>query len=1120
MNSCIPLCKQSASCSILTVEGKSIPCTLGGWGKYFFVASPSFLSIFYYINDQKCQLLGKLFFRSTETGEKCSILTCNYQLADFSTDFVFQDPRISPDPEAMVRKSNLITFYHLHLNRLVITSASGHITVLLLDPNGVKGCVLPFVFPYISPKWIGSAMDCCIIGFSDSHVALIQCIGCVSHVYTSDSTDYEFRFSPSVVDFFRPSPQGDFYVVDFFFNGTQESLELWTKPHGKLEIKQIGESRVVETLFHLIEILFLRTMPFISYTVFIAQDEITVWCEFYNVVLPPITIFSLSCTPYSCGFKFSSDEETLKGYFCVCRVDGVFEYYSICLDPLSSELKLKKEFTGNLPSGTTSIGICMKRLLFLVISNERSHILELTKIGTVAEVHIDKQDENGIVLIELALVGENEYGLCYLSRNGVCTLVTDKRKVDVAHVLHPENVSTLLAVETNQSLMCLLGSSCGSVLFFKNNILLAEDLCSHFEALSSITVLENFVSFGSLFISTSITGRTLSLHGGNGEKIFVASQNSPIMGYDVEASKGLLFLYSCNEVSGWRISDGKMEWASAYSLSSQIYKIWRPSLNRGLRLIHQRFCDEAQCSFSISVKHLIDSLKKTNSVSREFNVALTLVLGSCALCMNKYPLNEKFMHVVDQMSLCVLPTMSLENYLNAIKMEAALFDYSSQKHHSIQACESISSLVTGLVSKFSLAVPEHSLLVYYQNFQHWSCFPFTLCRVYFAYMVNVVSRIDMVKRFAQVLGRSVGEEDDELVDFIGFSLTVASFRGFVSAALPVWKCAFEGSREVEMISEILSTQAKQTIQALGRSTLADVDSQLRSLACVCETFWLEKDDVEKKQWLCKLFELLSMRVTSQVTKDLCNVILERIASCDVYHFYSYYLPWIFTEKPLWRKTLAELQKKLMTKYCLETYNAPYPLFKLLTHLYDAKVSKLEKQENIEQILDVMACAAAILPNVAFHRSCLTLAVGLRDGCAHIRQLSSNTADSFVAHQDAILCIACNEFAVNCQEIATISEKMHHIKLWRTKQNNNNFLTDLLFSSSSPAKLSRFKTILLKPPDPEVTALFSQFINLQSSKDGSSFMHPCPFYLRCELKWTDYKTLQLSTPWSGTKEFSV
>lgn len=1121
MNSCIPLCKRNTRCSVLTIEGKHLQSALGGWGEYFFVANPSCISVFRYVGDHGCKLIGKVFFRSTESGEKCSILRSNQELFDFQADFLCQDPKISVDIEVTICKNNLVSFYHLYRGTLFACSASGHIAVVFLEQDNVKGCILPFAFPCKISKWVANVADCCIIGFSNSCIALVKCNGCLSRIYTCNDFEDGFRLHTSGITFCRPSLNEDCYVLALICNGCQELFELNIKLEGKLDVQRAYQCEAVPIECSPIEVLFLHSVPFMNCTVVIGLYEISVNCEVCNISLPSISLFSSSCVPYSCGFRCCSDDEVLWTCFCVCRLDGVFELYLISLDPVKCEVNCKKELSEVLPVGTVSMCMCKnQQLLFLLHMSGSSRIVEWKKCGVLREISLEKITDDEVVIADLALVGGNEYGMCYLSNSGKCTLVTDKRNTIVAKVQYPKRVSALLVLESRQSLLCLLGSSCGSIMFFKDNIFLAEDFCAHLEGVTKIMAFENFFLFGSLFISISHCGRTFSLHGSKCEKLCVSSHGSLITGYDVEASKGLLFLYSNDEVSAWRIPDGRMECTVPYLSASRLCKIRHFSLDGGLRVVHQKFCNEAQFFFAFSVDYLIESLRETGTASREFNVALTLALGSCASCMNKYPLNDKFMHVIDQSGLCVLPTMSLESYLNAIQMEAALFEYSSQKHHSIQACESIAALVTGLASKLSFAVPEHGLLIYYEKFHHWACFPLTLFRVYFAFMVNIVSRIDIVERFAQVLGKSFSQREDEIVDFIGFSLTVGRFRGFISAALLVWKSTFEGSQEVEKLSELLATHAKQIIETLEKASLLEVDNLLRSLASLSEAFWIEKDEMERRRWFCTLFELLSMSSTSHFTKQLCYVILERIASGDVYHFYSHCLPWIYNEKPSWRKPLLELMKTLMEKYCLESYSAPYPLFKLLSHLYDAKISKAERQEYAEFSLEVMMQAASFLPNVSFHRQSQTLVVGLRDGCAHVRHLSSNTTDSFVAHQDAILCISCNEFAVNCQEIATISEKMHHIKLWRTKPNSNNFLVDFLFSGPANSRFTRFKTILLHPPDPEVTALFSQFTNLQSCKEGSLFIHPCPFYLRCELKWINYSTLQLSTPWYGTRQFSL
>lgn len=1120
MISNVPLCRKSSRCSVLNTEGSNIPYALDRCGAYFLVFSPSSIALFRYITDQKYQFIGHFFWVRTETGEKFSILRPNQQLFDFPSDVVCGEPNISADTEISVCERNFIPFYHHFLDTLLVVSVSGRIAVVLLGDTIVYGCILPFVCPCKVYKWVGSASDSSILGFSDAALTVIQVNNGISQCYRCGSAENEF-YVPVSFFFSRTSLQESAYTLIFFFDDCQDVFLIRTGVQEKLEVKQVQESCSTPIPFCPIQTLLLCPTPCIHFTIFVGRYEISLCGEVLGVSLPVLKVFNATGVPYSFACYFCANDGSLASHFCVYREDGVFEYYSISLDPSQCRLRIKKEFMGDLPSGTASICICSGQLLFLLNTHGSSIIARWQKMGMCVEMREEETSDDTVLLAELALIGDTEYGMSFISSSGECTLVTDSRKTVVAHVLHPKSISALAVVQRKNSLFCVLGSSSGSVMFFKNSVFLAQDSFAHFEAVSRIIYLEASLSFFPLFLCVSQKGKTLTLHREKKyDKIFLASSHSPIRGYEVEPWKDLLYLYSDLHVGVWRISDGEMENTFPFPSALPLYTLSHSSLNRGLRLVQRRFSSEAQFSFTISLNRLTAILKETGSVSREMNVALTLVLASCALCTTKYPLNDKFMHAIDRMGFSIRPAMSLENYLIGIFLAVALFEYPIQKQHSIQACETISSLVTGLASKFALTVPEHSLLAYYQKFQHWTCSPFILSRVHFPVIVNLVSRIEMLERFCDVFKTLEGRKEDEMIDFIGFSLTVHHFRGFISAAFPIWKISFEGNPQVEQMSKLLTRQAIHEIQVLEKVSLREVEEHLRLLVTLSETFWLEKEE-DRKQWLLKMLDLLALKDSSIIAKGICFIMLERIASGDMYQFYIQYLPWICKEKPCWRQVIVDLQKRLLKNCSLESFNAPYPLFKLLSILHDAKMFKLEKQGQVEHSVELMALAAVCLPNVAFHLPSRTLAVGLRDGCVQVLHPSSHTTSSFVAHQDAILCIAYNECAVNCEEIATISEKMHHIKIWRAKSSNGNFLVDFLFSGSNAAKFTRVKTIFLPPTDQEVTALLSLYSSLQSWKDGSSFfMHSCPLYLHCELKWIDYGTLQFSTPWSGTKQFTV
>lgn len=800
----------------------------------------------------------------------------------------------------------------------------------------------------------------------------------------------------------------------------------------------------------------------------------------------------------------------------VSRIDQSFECYKIIVDESKNKFSVTniESLKGHILPGNVSYCLCHNEIILISYSNIEYQLYSF--VGNKFTLFDNYTlDTSNLLFLELVYLSESEYGMVGLSESGVCTLSTQKRVVVVATIEQPHKISSLTVFREGKHIFCVVGCFDGSILVFKNGELLWENLFAHPNTVSRIECTKEVGANGSFFLSLSSFGGSLCGHSRNGEIIFCATQDSVILDFLVDASIGLIFTCTKKSVCAWRLSDGEVEQVFDIKTFSDLYMTGSyRSAEAALSICRHQLYNEVFFSFAISVDVLVSKLECARTVPNEFTVALTILLSSCAACEKENPFSNGFMHTIDRLGLSVPPIASEANFYFAILMESALFDYVDTSKEIVSICETTFNLHESLLQycKSASIVPEFILLKYYQHFKHFKCRTYTLCRTFFSYIVNTLSSLEMIERFIQIFLNHKDAKCFDFVDFMGTQLDPKDFWGLLSTLSVVWKNTFENFSQVSHLWSLLHQVVDNVLTATVHSSSSKQDC-VNTMISLSSSFWLDSGNVNKKKWLDTILEY-----SFDNNDQSCLHSLEYIASMDLYCFYEKYLFPLYHQKPQWRTALLSFQRRLIEKYQMESYYAPYPLLKIICSLFSTLsiFPKSEFSERIDENVSLIVASTKFLSNVAFHRQLQSLAIGLRDGCVSVLNIKTNDLASFVAHKAAVLCVAYNVHSSSSHDIATVCEQMHRIKIWRAKLNNG-FISELFNSSTKNFTLvksidlpSPFGSLSTSPTTPN-----DQF---SSRRELLNLNTPC-FY-RCSLKWVSSSTIKFVSPWSGALEFSV
>lgn len=1109
----IPLCKIKKKYSILTVE-ESIPLKLIGCGTYFILYSSLYTVVFRRETNTTYTIIGILFFRTVENVTKFSLLS-DASVFDFLVTSEITKPAEIAHSEISLRNDDNISLSHFYSDSGILISSKGLISAVSFHDTVISGCILP-VSVGNNGRWCESFTDCSVIGLFKSKTLLVRFIGGKIEVCTGDSLVREDGLS--LMTFQQSRKNQNIYFLICFFEGKNEFFEINVELSGVLHSRKTQQS-LVPIKFSPVNIVFAQMSGSLDIVVYIGSNEFCVSLQRGNSVVKVDIFYNTSSFPYMMGICSKHSVDQHYPHLLLSRRDHSFEMLGISCDEAKKNIEvIPLHVSGYFPEHSILHCFSNNELMVLTHCSTVYQVFSLNSNGEFFAIGEHTRNDSKVLLMELALVTENEFGVVCLLESGVCLFVSQNSKSVLATVQSPWEVSCVSVFMHKKSVLCIIGTIWGSISIYKNGACILENALLHFDTVSRIEHESELLKFNCLFLSISKCGGTLHIHPIHGEDLCTISHETSLVDYVLDTSVGLVYLCSKEKVSVWRLIDSGMHGLMSYNMfldMNGLSRCSRPTM--GLQLNKYSFLNDIYFTFTVSVETFTTFLRTSKKMSKECSIALALLLRSCTMGNGENNSYDSFMSVVEKVSFTVLPEIKENNLFGAITLEAATYEYTSDCLVVGEVYNTVSSLHRTLIQYSTEAslMPEYTLFQYFMRFKLLTDSSYILCRYYFPQLVRVLSNLEVVERCTIAFDRYFNSPLGEEIDYWSMKLSVKSLFEFISLASTVWKNYFDSSNQFRRLIRTIHNRVKLSLESLGSSNLKDVPHHLAVLTSLSETFWLDSNLINKQEWIDKLLQLATSTSTASINES-CMTALKRVASSDLYCFFNTYLTWLYKDRLQWRTKIIDFQKDVMQCFLLESYNSPYPLLKLVSLIFST-LSSFPKGEHVmrfDEGMDLVISISSSLPNMSFNRQFQSLAIGLRDGCVNVLSIKKSELDSFVAHKAAILCIAYNNTSTTSHEIATVSESLRSIKIWRARSRNG-IISDLFSRSSS--KFVLVKTI----PLPFSNVVISNPVHLEGQKkveepQGSS--NPC--VLRCSLKWATSTTLRFSSPWDLPMHFTV
>lgn len=1211
-----PLCGTQRHCSVVVSTDAPARLSLSASGQYVCFHH-HFSATLCRLRGEACELMGTLFFRSTESGAALSVLTST-ELLDFpcASGASCSRPQPSSCPQVVIEERQLIVAAHFCQGALCLLS-KGHLlaTVMLQEDGGWLGCMVP-VDADDETIWVPGLSSTCMLGISRTSSVLVSCDesegisvstvadvsdtvpslwAAVSALSRSDPLLLYRRSSVVPVrrglEVHSPSPPPVVWLLHvgtqrITFNSTSGlqapggSSGGGTSPAESFVPKRLKDEESPSSSSS-------PTFPFhaVCSTVLPWGVVAVVSIGVGGVVLTRFKTNS-SVSPQLTALYNPSSAAIING--CVGphpHLENTVVVFLWC-DRATYLLYIVKGSStapGALGEGSTIVTASMGRLpmhLRSAVIIASVGIVAVSQAGSEGEVSVNvlrlRSEDRGqaggeegkfqslpilskhaatavaedagtatprpkdaALLIDFVFLSKERCYLVCLSNSGRCQLVTNEsREVHLATLRQPHEI-TVLSVFSEESVTdaeytLLCGSRHGGVYAFSNGEEQLKHQGGHCGAVSrlyhSSTALRRF---DVMFMSASFSAGTVCAYNSQYQVLYRSFHGStPLSHFEVDITAGVYILSDASgtkKVSVWGLANGQFHHAGspepvAASIGGGLTTV------SSLRLLHHRLFTELYFFLEVDPSLLLNELKSSRRSSVSYQIAVTVLLVSCGVYDGAPALlHAGFLHMIDQLSLYVPPVQpSPRSFLYAIELLAALWDFADDHVIAYHACEAAVVVHHALLdaARKPGVVVESVLLQYFQHLRlpkggteeeeaaAAAVSTYTMGRLFFPHVTHQLTSYQTVLQVLEMMVKQCGLCDhiEDRIDCLGMGeLAVWEIFGFASAVAAVWKFQIESSSALQSVTMLLHAFVLRMLDQLKVSGPTEYTARrdaLKALLHLSDCFWLNSELISRSQWIEALITFVSSPQRTPEEKHAVSHILQHIAAVDLHSFYESTLIHVYSLFPSWRQQTLALHTTLLQKYTAESYLAPYPLLKVFTHLFAPlpKATRSETAARTEEALSIAITASELLPNISIHRSLHSMAFGLRDGCLAVLHLQTGDMVTFVAHSAAVLCVAYCESIVNAHVMATVSENLKAIYVWRSPVVGGYFrgllsAATLTFTIQERISLSP----ALRPPPIKEEQLFSCCMN--------SCAHS-------HLTWASHTSLALQTPSGKTETFTL
>lgn len=809
--------------------------------------------------------------------------------------------------------------------------------------------------------------------------------------------------------------------------------------------------------------------------------------------------------------------------FAAFRCDSTCLFYRVHVDDMQciDELVLMRQMS--LASPCTCFVNREGSSYMLKFSPDRAHQHSSHLIATVERLMTSgkrppvvlKQtfiDHSSILILHIVLV-RKEYNLLYLKCDGEVSLVASdiQEKKRVAFEENPYDVTSCLAFFHQDSIVCVLGFLNGVVKVFRGGRLDAVVRMTHCGPVDYIISLPKLYdsSEGSKFVSISSAMGTICFHEGEQAVVIgtVTSPSQPLTACFVDHRTEYLFAFSKASGNLWHLPTCRLErsFADASHFSTdglvnlfckqRVSAIWIDSIS---------FLDGIKYfSVCFSLGAVAQTTEKSGVISDDYRTVLALLLSACGESLTENTLvNTSLLTALQHVQLNVASSASSYPEVAAVILLGVALRFTKSPSEAACAATLLPKLHASLFCRCegSAEAAVSVLCSYYYS-------SFDTCRSNFVFVRHAFT--ELLQKFS----------DDLLCEVVGIlqrplkaqwlaSLDVEDSENGTpdNRLMPVLMCVLMITRRRPSLAECeksikpwvpcFITRCVAVLKANPESLPDGFEVELLAFS---EGYPLFKDVSGLRDVVDNLCNRLFERTGCMDDRQLLLEAVLRIAAHDIDHVLATFFVRYVSEQPSWSIDIVAFLCVLVNTFSCRAAEEVSAIFDFTMRIIEGKGRQEDHSSPQGAVTQLVHTATSVLPNVSFQRHLQQLAVGRPDGYIKVYCLKTGGVVScFQAHDTPVLGVSYSS-NMSTSEIASFSDCMDEVVVWRAPNVTAAFLSTFLTTSSKQFQREGATSIPSAATDIHDTLLHVRF---------------------CRVRWLSPQCVEFSSPWHGRIQMAL
>ncbi|KPI83004.1 hypothetical protein ABL78_7977 [Leptomonas seymouri] len=679
-----------------------------------------------------------------------------------------------------------------------------------------------------------------------------------------------------------------------------------------------------------------------------------------------------------------------------------------------------------------------------------------------------------VLLLEVVPIRKS-YGIVCLFSNGEChlSLYGQRGTVCIAHEEHPHDATSCVAYEARENAYaCALGFDDGGIRVFVDGQMQSWVRVAHCGAVDKLLWLPKMnEADDTLFVSISIEMGTVCFHAGENAAVsqIMSSPSRPLASCLLDRDLEYMVLFSGTSGNLWHIPTCRLERAfrsQQCALDRHFDNLLEYHWASATKVLKFVFAGGQHYAVSVNVDLLVSMLDAGQlQPSHEYISALSLILRCLGeSCSAVVPTMDDFGEALDDVGLFVASVQTREFVWCAIVMLCELMRRSSDATSAAAMLTTIQSLSTKLLNydthdSRQLADVVQQFLSRFYTLSRSTPAPFQ----YALRMLISKSTVESIRSVMRLLkARSAAAAASQTMESRVPAKGDAQQREQTLSALLIVSSVAAQRTDYDIKDDTdLCCYLHDVIAETLRSQLAAFQDDYRLLTPALLLGLSEGYAVvravgggEEFQTFVNALVKEAFSGKNDESKQATLAALERLVSHDPHEFLSTTIAPTFQSHASYQPYIVVFLAHLIKNFPYESYCAFGAIADICMGGLSGSSARTKDELSIlnVSVSQLLRLALSSLPNVSLQPTQSHLAVGRRDGKVVVYNVKTATlVSSFQAHQDPVLGVAYSG-NITTLDIATISEPMNEIKIWRSANLSSSIVSFFSGSSGTSFKL--------------------------------------------------------------------